>query len=117
MGADRLKEIKDNAERGWNRAGKRLFSPSQLSLFDVEPTFARRSFRLTLKSNAAARVGEELLLHATNDNQFLTRGPTVIGECSEVPAAIFEELKIGRAICVEVIGVGTITNTIEVAPK
>ena len=34
MGADRLKEIKDNAERGWNRAGKRLFSPSQLSLLE-----------------------------------------------------------------------------------
>jgi hypothetical protein len=117
MGADRLKDIKDNAKRGWNMAGERLFSPSQLSLFDVHPTFARRSFRIALKETASACTGEELLLHVANDNQFLTRGPNIIGECSGLPAAIIEELKVGGAICVEVIAVGTITNTIEVAPK
>jgi hypothetical protein len=117
MGADRLKDIKDNAKRGWNRAGERLFSPSQLSLFDVDPTFARRSFRIMLKETASAHAGEELLLHTANDNQFLTRGPNVIGECSGLPATVIEELKIGGTICVEVIAVGTITNTIEVAPK
>jgi hypothetical protein len=117
MGADRLKEIKDNAKRGWNIAGERLFSSSQPSLFDAQPTFAHRSFRIMLKSKIATCVGDELLLHARENNQIITRGPTVIGECSELPASILEELKIGGAICIEVIGVGTITDTIEVAPK
>lgn len=117
MGADRLKEIKDQAKRGWNKAGERLFSPSQLSLFDAKPTVARRCFHIMLKSKTAARIGEELLLHKMNNNQFLTRGPNLIGECSELPVAVAEELKVGGTICVEVIGIGTITNTIEVATK
>ena len=117
MGADRLKDIKDNARRGWNRAGLRLLNPSQLSLFEVDPTFARRSFRIMLKNKTAACKGDELLLHTANDNQFITRGPEIIGECTEIPASILEELRIGGALCVEVVSVGTITNTIEVAPK
>jgi hypothetical protein len=117
MGADRLKDIKDNAKRGWNTAGQRLLNPAQLSLFDVNPTFAPRAFRILLKRQTSAGVGDELLLHTANDNQFITRGPEVLGECSEVPASILEELKVGGALCLEVISVGTLTNTIEVAPK
>jgi hypothetical protein len=117
MGADRLKDIKDNAKRGWNRAGERLLNPSQLSLFDVDPTFARRSFRVMLKGTVSACVGEELLLHNVNDNQIITRGPNVISECAELLAAIIDELKTGCSLCIEVISVSTITNTIEVAPK
>jgi hypothetical protein len=117
MGADRLKKIKDNAKRGWNAAGERLFDPSQASLLDAAPVLAQRSFRISLKGKTPTCVGDELLLHAKNDGQFVTRGPDVIGKCSELPASILEELKIGGVICVEVIGVGTITNTIEVAPK
>ncbi|HEX4410231.1 MAG TPA: hypothetical protein VH206_15765 [Xanthobacteraceae bacterium] len=117
MGADRLKKLKDDAKRGWNRAGERLFSPTQLSLFQSDPALANRSFRIMLKSKFAACVGDELLLHRSNDYQFITRGPEVIGECAELPASICDDLKIGGAICVEVISVGTITNTIEVAPK
>jgi hypothetical protein len=118
MSADRLKDFKDNAKRGWNKAGERLLNPSQLSLFDVHPTFARRSFRILLKGTASAcAVGDELLLHTANDNQFITRGPNIIAECAQLPASIIEELKVGRTICVEVIGVGTMTDTIEVAPK
>jgi hypothetical protein len=117
MGADRLKEIKDAAKRGWNQAGQRLLNPDQLSLFDVDATFAKRSFRLILNGPTAACVGDELLLHTANDNQFVTRGPEILGECSDIPASIVDELKIGGSICVEVIGVGTLANTIEVAPK
>jgi hypothetical protein len=118
MGADRLKEIKDNAKRGWNKASERLLNSPQLSLFDVYPTFARRSFRLSLKGSAGScAVGEELLLHTGGVNQFLTKGPNVIAECSEVPASITEQLQVGGTICVEVIGVGVITNSIEVSPK
>jgi hypothetical protein len=117
MGADRLKDIKDNAKRGWNKAGQRLANPPQLSLFDVDPTFAPRSFRIMLKGKVSACVGDELLLQTANDNQFITRGPEIIGECADIPVSILDDLKIGGAICVEVIAVGTLTNTIEVAPK
>jgi hypothetical protein len=118
MGADRLKDIKDNAKRGWNTAGERLLNPSQLSLFDVDPTFERRSFRVMLKKPIGdCAIGDVLLLHTTNDNQFITRGPNIICECSQLPASILEELKVGGAMCVEVIAVGTITDTIEVALK
>ena len=117
MGADRLKEIKDHAKRGWNKAGQRLLNPIQLSFFDSSPTFGRRSFRVILKQKLEAAIGEELLLHTDNNNQFVTRGPEVLGECPELPASILDELKAGSVVCVEVVGVGTITNTIEVAPK
>jgi len=117
MGADRLKDIKDNAKRGWNRAGDRLLASPQLSLFDVAPTAARRSFRVMLKGNVVANLGEELLLHAIKNTQILTRGPEVIGQCTSLPAAIIDGLKVGSTICVEVVEVGKITNTIEVAPK
>jgi hypothetical protein len=117
VGADRLKDIKDNAKRGWNAAGERLFNPPQLSMFDVEPTFARRSFRILLQGPTETCVGDELLLHTANDRQFITRGPNVICECTQLPASIIEELRVGGTLCVEVIGVGTITDTIEVAPK
>jgi hypothetical protein len=117
MGADRLKDIRDNAKRGWNVAAERLLNPAQLSMFDVEPTFARRSFRILLRGPTDASIGDELLLHSVDTCQFITRGPNVIGECSQLPASIVEELDVGGTLCVKVIGIGTITNTIEVAPK
>jgi hypothetical protein len=51
MGADRLKDKKDQAKRGWDRAGQRLTQPIQLSLFDADPIFGRRSFRIALRDS------------------------------------------------------------------
>ncbi len=118
MGADRLKSIKDNAERGWNKAGERLVNPSQLSLFDAHPTFARRSFQISLKSKlAACSIGDELLLHLRDSSLVVTRGPAVVGECKQLPASIADELKVGGVLCIEILKIGTLTDTIEVAPK
>lgn len=117
MGADRLKEKKDEAKRGWNRAGLRLMQPLQLSLFDAAPEFDRRSFRIMLRNGATACVGEQLLLQNANDAQMIIRGPEVVGECTNLPAAILDDLKIGGVICLEVVGVGAIGNTLEVSPK
>jgi hypothetical protein len=117
MGADRLKDQKDQAKRGWNKAGERLMQPVQLSLFDASPVLGRRSFKISLRGGAKASVGEELLLQTANDNLFVTRGPDIVGECSNLPASIVDELKVGGVICVEVIGVGEISHTVEVAPK
>lgn len=64
MGADRLKTIKDQAKRGWNETARRLLHPSQLSLFDLDPTIGGRSFRVLLNDDAQAIVGDELLLHS-----------------------------------------------------
>jgi hypothetical protein len=117
MGADRLKNIKDNATRGWNRAGERLLNPPQLSLFDVHPTFAPPSFRIMLKEETTVCAGDQYVLHAAEGRQVLTHGPRVIAECSDLPTGIVERLKTAGTICVEVIGVGKLSNSIEVAPK
>ena len=117
MGADRLKDRKDQAKRGWDKAGQRLTQPIQLSLFDADPIFGRRSFRIALRKDAKAGLGDQLLLQTSNDNQFVTRGVEIIGDCPTVPAGILDSLKVGGAICLEVVGVGAITNTLEVAPK
>lgn len=117
MGADRLKDKKDNAKRGWNRAGERLLDSSEPTLFSTEATFARSSFRIMLSPNCGANVGDELLLHRMNESHIITRGPETIGECSELPSDLAEELRQCGTVCVEVIEVGAITNSIEVAPK
>jgi hypothetical protein len=117
MGADRLKDKKDQAKRGWDKAGQRLTQPIQLSLFDADPILGRRSFRIALRDHAKAGLGDELLLQLSNDIRFVTRGPEVIGDCPNVPAAVLDTLKVGGVICLEVIGVGAISNTLEVAPK
>jgi len=117
MGADRLKDKKDQAKRGWDMAGQRLTRPIQLSLFDADPIFGRRSFKIALRDHARAGLGDELLLQTSNDNRFVTRGPEIIGDCPNLPAAVLDTLKVGGVICLEVIGVGAITNTLEVAPK
>jgi hypothetical protein len=117
MGADRLKGQKDQAERGWNKAGKRLIKPIQMSLFDADPVFGKRSFKIALRENAKAIVGDELLVQTANNNQVVTRGPEIIGDCPNLPASISDAIKVGGAVCVEVIGVGAISNTLEVAPK
>jgi hypothetical protein len=115
MGADRLKDQKDQAKRGWNKAGMRLTEPEQLSLFNADSVLASRSFRIVLRKKIETDVGDEFLLHG--EGQILTRGPEIIGECASVPASVLDELKIGGAICVEVIGVGVIGNSLEVAQK
>ena len=117
MGADRLKKIKDEAKRGWNAAGQRLSNPEQLSFFDNDPLMGRPSFKVLLKKNASASKGDELLLQSVNDNQFITRGPEIVGECDALPGFVKDQLKISGVICIEVIGVGSITDTLEVAPK
>jgi hypothetical protein len=91
--------------------------PIQLSLFDADPILVSRSFRIALRDNAQASVGDELLLQVSDNDQFVTRGMEVIGDCPSLPDAILDTLKVGGAICLEVIGVGTISNTLEVAPK
>ncbi|MEA2939890.1 MAG: hypothetical protein QOD09_419 [Bradyrhizobium sp.] len=117
MGADRLKDRKDQAKRGWDKAGQRLTQPIQLSLFDADPIFGRRSFRIALRNNVKAGLGDQLLLQTANDNRFVTRGVEIIGDCPNLPAAVLDTLKVGGAICLEVISVGAISNTLEVAPK
>jgi hypothetical protein len=95
----------------------RAISARPLSLFDADPIFGRRSFKILLRNDAKAGLGDQLLLQTSNDNQFVTRGVEIIGDCPNVPAAVLDTLKVGGAICLEVIGVGAISNTLEVAPK
>jgi hypothetical protein len=85
MGADRLKDQKDQAKRGWNNAGQRLMQPPQLSLFAADPVLGKRSFKICLCGEAKANVGDELLLQTANDNQFVTRGPQIIGNALIYP--------------------------------
>jgi hypothetical protein len=117
MGADRLKQVKDQAKRGWDKAGLRLIEPIQLSLFDTNPILFPRSFKITLRENAKASLGDVLILQVEENDRFVTRGFETVGDCPNVPTGILDSLKVGGAICLEVIGIGTVTNTVEVAPK
>jgi hypothetical protein len=117
IGADRLKDKKDQAKRGWDKAGQRLTQPIQLSLFDADPIFDRRSFRIARRDHAKAGLGDQLLLQTSNDSRFVTRGLEIIGDCPNVPAAVLDRLSVGGVLCLEVISVGAISNTLEVAPK
>lgn len=113
MGADRLKKIRDQVERGWNKAGKR---PSQPTLFDVDPIFVGRAFHVRLQKGIRAKLGDELLLQSVDSVQVVTRGPELVGDCPRLPAAIADALnQPGRVACVQVIGVGENSNTLEVA--
>ena len=113
MGQDRLKKIRDQVERGWNRAGRRSNEPK---LFDVAPILVGRAFPVRLKKGARAKIGEELLLQSVNSVQVVTRGPEIVGSCANLPPEIVDALnEPGHIACVEVIGVGETSQTLEVA--
>jgi hypothetical protein len=111
MGQFRLKAIKDQAKRGWNKAGDRLAEPT---LFDKQPEFVSRTFLASLRNGVSACVGDKLLLQASDE---LTRGPLPIAYCKNPPAEIVERRRNGGALCVEVVGVNPLSNTIEITSK
>jgi len=115
MGQDRLKEQKDRAKRGWNEAADRFAQPS---LFDRDAILAGRTFPAALRNGNSCAIGEKLLLHFTDDGPVVTQGPAVIADCKNLPAEIAEALKQNsRVICVEVVNINPLSETLEVTPK
>jgi hypothetical protein len=115
MGADKQKTWRDRAKRGWDAAGNRLCEPG---LFDTPPVFEGRTFVTALRQGSSARVGDLLLLQELEGKHVVTFGPATVGDCKSLPAEILQSLVSSpEPVCVEVVNINPLSNTLEVAAK